>query len=758
MIRSSPRTRAAATVPVVRAAATLLSAAAVLSATALAPLDALAGSAPAQILDGGSAPSVSTGAAPAQILDRGSASSVSAGAAPAPPRTRVAAVTDTIHGHIIADPYRWLEDFESQEAQDWIEAQEAYTDSVLGFFPDRDSLRARLDELFGIPSLGTMSRHGRRVFFMRRDPENEQSILYVQDGLDGRPTLLIDPDSLSADGSVGLDWWFPSVDGELLAYGLSKNGSESSVLHVMNVDTRESLPDTIPNTRAAAIAWDRDARGFYYTRFPASGEVPDAELFFHRRICHHTLGADPAEDPLVYEDDDMYAWPGPSLSTDGRFLLIYVYHGYTRNDLLVVDLRTGVGPVPVAEGVDARFSGYAVGSELYLMTTLDAPNWRVVRVDLENPERGAWEELVPESRHALQAIAVAGDRLLAHYLEDAKSVIRVFTRDGSHVGDVPLPGICFVYDWTSDWREPDVLVSLSSFLIPPTSYTYDTRTGTLTPFKTVEAAIEREPYMTEQVWYTSRDGTRVPMFLVHRKDVELDGTNPTLLTGYGGFNSSTTPGFARNRFLWMEHGGVFAEANIRGGGEYGDSWHRDGMLENKQNSFDDFIAAAEWLIDTGYTNPDKLAVWGGSNGGLLIGAFVTQRPGLARAAICDVPLLDMVRFHRFYGATMWTTEFGHPDDPKQFEWLYAYSPYHHVEQGGDYPAMLITTAESDSRVHPSHAMKMAARLQAESGSGRPVLLRFERAAGHGMGITMSRLLDQYVDYYSFLFGQLGMRF
>jgi prolyl oligopeptidase len=277
-------------------------------------------------------------------------------------------------------------------------------------------------------------------------------------------------------------------------------------------------------------------------------------------------------------------------------------------------------------------------------------------------------------------------------------------------------------------------------------------------FKTVEAPIDREPYVEKQVWYTSADGTRVPMFLVHRKDIELNGTNPTMLLGYGGFNSSTTPGFTRNKFLWMERGGVYAEACLRGGGEYGDAWHRDGMLGNKQNSFDDFVAAAEWLIDSGYTSPGRLAVWGGSNGGLLIGAFVTQRPDLARAAICDVPLLDMVRFHHFYGATMWTTEYGHPGDPEQFEWLYAYSPYHHIESGGEYPAVFITTAESDSRVHPSHAMKMTARLQAETGSDRPILLEFERAAGHGMGSTMSMILDQYVDYYSFLFGQLGMKF
>ncbi|MFH1865396.1 MAG: prolyl oligopeptidase family serine peptidase [Candidatus Eisenbacteria bacterium] len=678
--------------------------------------------------------------------------------APNPPTTRVAVVADTVHGHVIEDPYRWLEDFESDEAQAWIESQLAYTNDVLGANPDREAIRSRLDELFQIPSLGEMSKRGEHIFFMRRDPENEQSVLYVQNGLEGEPRVLIDPGALSGEKNVGLDWWYPSAEGDLLAYGLSEDGSESSVLHVMDVTTGELLPDRIPHTRAASLVWRSGNEGFYYSRFPAPGEVPDDELYFHRKIYYHELGTNPVDDPLIYEHEDMYAWTGVSLSTNDRWLLIYVFMGYTQNDLYVKDLLADGDFVPIAEGLDGRVTGLPYNDEFYMMTTLDSPNWRLLKVDLENPSADNWADLVPESEHALQTFLVAGDRLLLQYLEDAKTVIKVFTADGEYLRDVPLPEVCSVYDWTCDWREPEILLGLSSFLIPPTSYHYDVHAEKLTLFKTVEAPIDREPYVAKQVWFTSADGTNVPMFLVHRKDIELDGTNPTLLTGYGGFNSSSTPSFTRNKFLWMDRGGVYAEANLRGGGEYGDAWHRDGMLGNKQNSFDDFIAAAEWLIDSGHTSPEKLAVWGGSNGGLLIGAFVTQRPDLARAAICDVPLLDMVRFHHFYGATIWTTEYGHPGDPEQFEWLYAYSPYHHIESGGEYPAMFITTAESDSRVHPSHAMKMTARLQAETGSDRPILLEFERAAGHGMGSTMSMILDQYVDYYSFLFGQLGMKF
>ncbi len=707
------------------------------------------------------APRVSAALSTVALLVAALPLSAAAPATPPPtaPETRISVVVDTVHGHVIEDAYQWLEDFESEEAQAWIEAQQEYLRKTLDANPDRDVLRARLDELFQIPSLGAMSKKGERVFFMRRDPENEQSVLYFTDGLDGEPKLLLDPDTLGEEARVGLDWWYPSMDGRMLAYGLSEEGNESSVLHVLDVDTGELLPDRIPNTRSASLAWEREGMGFYYTRFPGPGEVPDAELFFHRKIYYHQLGTDPAADSLIFgEGLDMYAWPGVSLSTNGRHLLIYVFRGYTQNDLYVKDLGGDGEFVPIAEGLDARFGGFAIDDDFYLTTTLDAPNSRILRVDLNDPSMENWAELVPESVHAMQGHMLAGDHLVVQYLENARSAVKVFTADGDYLHNVPLPDVSSAFDWTCDWRSPDILIGVSSYLIPPTSYRYDILTQDLSLFMTVDAPIDTTPYIAEQVWFTSRDGTDVPMFLVHRKDIELDGDNPTLLTGYGGFKSSTTPSFARNRFLWMDHGGVYAEANLRGGGEYGDSWHRDGMLGNKQNSFDDFIAAAEWLIDSGYTNPEKLAVWGGSNGGLLIGAFVTQRPDLARAAICDVPLLDMVRFHEFYAATMWTTEYGHPDDPEQFEWLYAYSPYHHVNPGTEYPALYITTAESDMRVHPSHAMKMTARLQAQTGSDRPILMRFNRAAGHGAGTPMSMVLDQYTDYYSFLFTQLGIRF
>jgi prolyl oligopeptidase len=675
-----------------------------------------------------------------------------------PPETRTVDAADTLHGVVVPDPYRWLEDFESDEAQTWIGEQNAYTENVIGAFPDREQIRARLDDLFQIPNLGYMWERSDRLFFLRRDPENEQQVLYVQRGVDAEPTKLIDPEDWTEDTPVDLDWWFPTSDGELLAFGLSESGSEESTLRVMDVDSKELLPDLIPYTRAASLAWREDKTGFYYSRFPAPGEVPDDEIYYHRKVYYHEMGTDPSGDPLVFgEDLEMEVWTGISLSTNGRFLIGYAWRG-TVNDLYLKDLAAGSGWRPLIVGLTARSSGVAIGNEFFMLTEHDAPNGRLFRVDLTRPGREHWVEIVPESQHSIESFLYVSDRLFVRYLEDAKSKISVFDRNGKHLTDIDLPDMATVFDWTGDWEGDDVFIAISSYLLPPRFLRYELETGELETHLAVEAPIDTEPYVTEQVWFTSKDGTKVPMFLVHRKEIQLDGSNPTVLTGYGGFTSSMQPSFARNRYLWLDHGGVWAEPNIRGGGEYGEEWHRDGMLANKQNSFDDFIAAAEWLVENGYTSPERLAVWGGSNGGLLVGAFATQRPDLAGTVICDVPLLDMVRFHKFYAARIWTPEYGSPEVPEEFEWLFAYSPYHHIVDGTEYPAILFTTAESDSRVHPSHAMKATARLQAASASDRPILLFFEREAGHGMGLQMSTILDQYVDYYSFLFQQMGMRY
>ncbi len=672
-------------------------------------------------------------------------------------KPRVTIPADTLHGYVIPDMFRWLEDFKSPESQAWIAEQEAATRKVLDAVSGRDAIRERLVELFDIPHLGDLSLREDRLFLRKRAGDQEQSVLYVQDGVDEEPVLLLDPDALGSGAPITLDWWYPTNDGSLLAYGTSAGGSENSTLRMMEVDTRRVLPDTIPRTRLASVSWTPDAEGLYYTRFPAPGEVPEGEEFFHRKVYYHELGTHYLDDPMVFGDGlEMHTWTGAGISTNGRFLIGYAVYGSARNDLYVRDLERDEGWKPIVEGLDARSYGMAIENDFYMLTTHQAPNGRIVRVDLENPDPAGWAELVPEREHSIETYMYAGGHLIVGYLENAHERIVVLTADGEYVTDIPLPDMASVMDWSGDWQRNDVYVNLSSYLLPPTLLRYDLETGQSEIHMAVDAPIDTDRYVTKQVWYPSRDGTMISMFLVHRRDIELDGDNPTILTGYGGFNTSTTPGFARNRYLWLEHGGVYAAPNLRGGGEYGEEWHQAGMLESKQNTFDDFIAAAEWLIGNGYTDPSRLAVWGGSNGGLLVTAFVTQRPSLAAAAIADVPLTDMTRFHLLYGGSIWTAEYGSPDDPEEFEYLYGYSPYHTVVEGEPYPAVYLTTAETDTRVHPSRALKMAAKLQMATSSEQPILLRYERQAGHGMGARKSTQLEEYVDYYSFLFGELGV--
>jgi len=681
---------------------------------------------------------------------------------PAPPVTRVETVVDTVHGVAIADPYRWLEDFESEEVQAWADAQNAYTDAVLGAVPVRDAIDARLEELFEIPAIGSLWDREGRLFFMRRDPWNEQMVLYVRDTYDAEPRMILDPDELGTeDVPVSLDWWYPSYDGTLLAYGTSEGGSEMSTLRIMEVDTGEHLDDVIPNTRAAGLSWMPDASGFAYSRFPSRGDVPDEELFYHRKVYFHALGDDTANDELVYEHpDNIYAWPSAAISRDGRYLFVYVHQGGGRNDILYRDMEKGGELAPLIVGEDARSWGPVIDGHMYMLTNLDAPRGRVFDVDLESPARENWEEIIPEGEHNISWVRDAGDRLLVHTLENASSALREYTLAGEMLRRIPLPDYCTLVDITADWGQDDAFLLVSSFLFPPTVYRYEIPSGRMTEYMAVEAPVDRTPYLTEQVWYESKDGTPVSMFVTRRKDMPLDGSNPTMLNGYGGFGVSQTPGFTRNVYWWLEHGGIVVSTNLRGGGEYGEQWHQDGMLEHKQNTFDDFIAAAEWLIANGYTSPEKLAVWGGSNGGLLVGAFVAQRPDLAAAAICDVPLLDMVRYHQLLGAMIWTPEYGNPDVPEEFEYIYAYSPYHRIQEDAGQPAVFFTAGESDSRVHPAHAMKMTARMQAlepvAGATARPVLLRLERAAGHGLAARMTAVRGQYVDYYAFLMSQLGM--
>jgi prolyl oligopeptidase len=672
---------------------------------------------------------------------------------PAPPGDEV----EVLHGETIPDPYHWLEHGDDPRTQAWTAAQNALTQRLLGAFPGRERIKARLDELLSIGALSAPEPVRGRYFYQRRDGRQNQPVLYVREGRSGTDRVLIDPNELDPNGTTALDWFYPSEDGRLLAYGISENGSEQSVLQVLDVESGGLLPDRIPRTRAADLAWQPDGRGFYYTRYPAPGEVPEGEEHYHRAVFEHRLGTDPATDPLVFRPAEKEHWPGVGLSPDGRWLVIGVARTFDQTDLYLQDLATGSAPVAVAKDLPATFDGVVVRGRLYLRTNLDAPTYRLYLVDPERPARDGWREIVPPRPDAvLESVRVTGSALALSYLERASSRLRLADLEGGAIREVPLPTIGSLFGVSGEWDGEELFYGFTSYTVPPTVYRLDLGTAATELWRRVEADLDPAQYEVAQVSYPSADGTAITMFVVSRTGLVRDGGNPVYLTGYGGFNISMTPAFSRSLLLWVERGGVVAIPNIRGGGEYGEAWHQGGMLGRKQNSFDDFIAAAEWLIRENYTRPERLAAAGGSNGGLLMGAVLTQRPELFAAVVVQVPLLDMLRYHRFLIARLWIPEYGSAEDPEQFRWLRAYSPYHHVRDGTAYPAVLLATAESDTRVDPMHARKMTARLQAATGSDRPVLLRLEARAGHGAGKPLNKVLDELTDTWTFVFWQLGV--
>jgi prolyl oligopeptidase len=684
-------------------------------------------------------------------------SSTAAPARLAYPAARREDVADVLHGERVADPYRWLEDGGRPETREWTAAQNALTEAYLAGVAGRPRIRERLETLLAIGSLSVPSPARGRYFYQYRGGRQNQPVLYMRDGVAGPDRVLLDPNLLDADGTTALDWYHPSEDGRLLAYGLSQDGSEQSVLHVLDVGTGTSLPNRIPRTRAADLAWLPDGSGFYYTRYPAPGTVPEGDEPYHRAVYFHRLGMDPAADALVFKPAEKEHWPGVSLSPDGRWLLIGVARTFDQTDLYLQDLVAGTPLVAVAKDLPALFEGQVVQDRLYLRTNLHASTYGIYALDPAQPDLAAAAELVaPRPDAVLDGATVVGRHLALSYLEQATSRLRLARLDGTEVTEHALPGSGSLFGLGAEWDGDELFYGFSSYTLPPSVYRIDLERGTETLWRRVEADLEPDRYVVRQVTYPSADGTPITMFVAHARDLTLDGTNPTYLTGYGGFNISMAPAFSRSVFLWLERGGVLAVPNLRGGGEYGEGWHQAGMLGNKQNTFDDFIAAAEWLIGHGYTRPDRLAIAGGSNGGLLMGAVLTQRPDLFRAVVIQVPLLDMLRYHLFLLARLWIPEYGSPDEPAEYAWLRAYSPYHHVREGTPYPAVMLATAESDTRVDPMHARKMAARLQAATGSARPVLLRLESKAGHGAGKPIAKVVDELTDTWSFVFHELGL--
>jgi prolyl oligopeptidase len=673
------------------------------------------------------------------------------------PESPVRPVVETLHGVEIVDPYRWLEDGNSEDVRAWTEAQNAHTRRLLDGRPERPVIRERLAQLLHTGFVDAPVRKGDRYFYTSRMGEEDQPKLYVRE--DGADRVLVDPARLRDDATVALDWWYPSPDGSLVAYGLSEGGDELSTLHVLDVAGGELLADRIDRTRFCSVAWLPDNSGFYYTRYPAPGSVPPEEERYHRNVFVHHLGAAPERDPLIYADPDPQAIPELHLSLDGRYLLIQSYHGWSKVTLLWHDLHApGTEFTTLSEGLEAIFTCDEAQGSLYIHTNWDAPRFRVFKAPLAAPWRSHWQEIIPEGPHTLQSLKVAGSWLVGETLEHALSHLRLFDLDGRPRGEIALPAAGTIYGPASSHDKDEVLFAFTSFAYPPSAYRYRPRESRLELFRAPQTPLGVDPdrVTITQVWYPSKDGTPISMFVVHRRDLELDGRRPTLLTGYGGFNVSRTPEFEAGLHLWIERGGVYALPNLRGGGEYGETWHQAGMLGNKQNVFDDFIGAAEWLLANGYTTPRRLACWGGSNGGLLVGAAITQRPDLFGAAVCAVPLLDMLRYHLFQIARLWIPEYGSSENPEQFSWLYAYSPYHHVQTGVDYPATLLMTGEGDSRVDPLHARKMAALLQASTAGDRPILLRTESRAGHGQGKPVTKLVEERADAWTFVAWQLGL--
>ncbi|MGH8901809.1 MAG: prolyl oligopeptidase family serine peptidase [Egibacteraceae bacterium] len=676
------------------------------------------------------------------------------------PPTRAEDIVENLHGVDVADPYRWLEAEESAEVQAWMKEQHAYARERLDALPGREALSGRLRELFYVDALSTPLRRGQRWFYERRHADREKAIVYWREGERGDARVLIDPNALSEDGSISLGTWVPSYDGQKVAYALKENNADEATLYVMDVATGQvSDVDRIEGAKYAEPSWTPDGDGFYYTYLPTDPSIPVADRSGFAEIRFHTLGTDPKGDPLVHErTGDPATFAGAWLSRDGHWLFYSVDHGWNATDVYYRDMRAGEEVWrPLVVGVDALFSVDAWADRFYVMTNDGAPRWRVLRIDPDSPDRAAWEELVPEADGAvLESAAIVGGHLALTYLRDAASELEIRTLDGEPVRRVPLPGLGSSAGLIGNPDEDEAYFSFSSFTRPGEIYRTSVRTGQTELWSKVELPVDPGPYTVEQVFYPSKDGTQVPMFLVHRRDLPRDGSTPFLLTGYGGFNISETPSFRSGLYAWLEAGGGYALANLRGGGEYGEEWHRAGMLGNKQNVFDDFVAAAEYLIANDYTRAERLAIRGGSNGGLLVGAALIQRPDLFAAVVCDVPLLDMVRYHLFGSGKTWIPEYGAADDEAAFGWLYAYSPYHHVKASTAYPAVLFRSADSDDRVDPMHARKMAAALQSASASGRPVLLSIEANAGHGGADLVSKAVEEGTDVYAFLMHELGV--
>ncbi|MBW4564447.1 MAG: prolyl oligopeptidase family serine peptidase [Mojavia pulchra JT2-VF2] len=686
------------------------------------------------------------------------------------PPSRKSDQVDNYHGTLVADPYRWLENPDSPETRTWIEAQNKVTFAYLNEIPAKEKIRQRLTKLWNYERYSIPFKEGEsledssteRYFYFKNDGLQNQSVLYTLKTLDAQPKVLLDPNKFSEDGTVALSGLSISKNGQLLAYGLSTSGSDWQEWKVRDIETGEDLPDQLKWIKFSGVSWANDHQGFFYSRYNEPNEKTKLEdVNYYQKLYYHKLGTSQSQDILIYHRPDQKEWGfSGGVTEDGKYLIISVWLGTESKNLVFYKDLTNPN-TEVVELINQFEADYSFidhdDSVFYFRTDLKAPRGRVIAIDTKKPAPENWREIIPQSAETLEGVSILNNQFVADYLKDARSQIKIFNLNGAFVREVELPGLGSVNGFDGKRHDNETFYSFTSFTTPGTIYRYDMVTGKSEVFRQPKVDFNPSDYETKQVFYESKDGTQVPMFITHKKGIKLDSNNPTYLYGYGGFNASMTPSFSVSTLVWMEMGGVYAMPTIRGGGEYGEEWHQAGMKSKKQNVFDDFIAAAEWLIANKYTKSAKLAIAGGSNGGLLVGACMTQRPDLFGAALPAVGVMDMLRFHRFTIGWAWTSEYGSPDNAEEFKALYAYSPLHNLKSGTAYPATLITTADHDDRVVPAHSFKFAAALQAAQAGNAPVLIRIETKAGHGAGKPTTKIIEEVTDKWAFLVRTLDMK-
>jgi prolyl oligopeptidase len=674
------------------------------------------------------------------------------------PQTKKIIHTDNYHGTIVPDPYRWLEDNNSVETHSWVETQNKITFDYLDKIPYREKIKNRLTELWNYEKYSAPSKIGNRYIFSKNDGLQEQNVYYIQEGLDGEPVVFLDPNKFSNDGSVSLAGLSFSNDYKYVSYMISKGGSDWREIFVMDAYSKELLDDHIKWSKFSGMAWYKD--GFYYSRYtePKQGEELKQSNEF-QKLFYHKIGTPQENDFLVWEDkENPKRLFGASVTDDENYLFINVSQGSSSyNGIMFKDLRKNGEIKWLFDKFDAQYNIVDNLNDKFLVqTNLDSPNRKIVLVDPNNPSKENWQTLIPESKDVIQGVSLLGGKLIVTYLKDATSKISVFDTEGKYLYDVKLPTLGSVGGFGGKKEDTETFYTFTSFTYPPTIYKYDVKNNESELFRKADVKFDMTDYETRQIFYESKDGSKVPLFIVYKKGLKLDGSNPALLYAYGGFNISMQPGFSVARIPLLENGVVYAMACLRGGSEYGEDWHKAGMLEKKQNVFDDFIAAAEWLIKNKYTSPEKLAIQGGSNGGLLVGAVINQRPELFKVAFPQVGVMDMLRFHKFTIGWAWVPEYGSSDNPEHFKFLYAYSPLHNIKKGIKYPATLITTADHDDRVVPAHSFKYAATLQEMNEGANPTLIRIETKVGHGAGTSTSKSIELSADLWSFMFYNMGI--